>query len=91
MTAYDVAAHRVIAAAVASPEVSAIAVVPVTLNLVIGTNAGDEENDEVNVPLCHKTQVVLSLDSQRQTADFITVTLMQELMTRVEGLKDHIL
>ena len=63
------------------PTIPPAAAVPVA-------GANDEEGDD---PLCHKTQMVLLLDSQKQDGDFISATAMTSMLTHIEGLKDHVL
>ena len=79
--AYGVDAPRAIAAAAGSPIIPPAAGIPVA-------GADNEKDDD---PLCHKTQMVLLLDSQKQDGDFISATAMTSMLTHIEGLKDHIL
>ena len=70
---------------------NAIAAVPSAAAPVAGANAGGNDDEEGNDPLCHKTQMVLLLDSQKQNNDFISATAMTNMLSHVEGLKDNIL
>ena len=72
--------------------VNAIAIVPAAAAAqVTGANTGGNDGEEGDDPLCHKTQMVLLLDSQKQNDDFISTTAMISMLSHVEGIKDDIL
>ena len=68
-----------------------IAAVPAAAAQVTGANTGGNDGEDGDDPLCHKTQMVLLLDSQKQNDDFISTTAMISMLSHVEGIKDDIL